>query len=510
MAEIQSAYEKLCQYSDEEALLILQGYEEKRKSEHYAKYWSCDPDPQYAMFFDSIEDSFNKLTKDIKIYTILGGNRSSKTERGAFLAVAWLMGKSYFENEPSWRFVKDLPIPEHGVNIWACGLDFSVIKDVIWSEKLRRGHRHPGLFPATPSPLVTRISDSEFQIMVDVSGRKSSLTCKSADSGPEKMQSASIDLVWIDEECSVDVFDELFQRTVDCAGKILVTCTPLLDVGSGAKKPWLYDLHTEWLQGRKDVVFVKLSALDNPFIPEEEKVKLLQKWRGHSDEGARLYGDFIKRSGLVYPQWDKTKHVLKKQSLPPEWRRIISIDPAATGITACVWLAVSPRNDVYLYRVYYERDKIVSEHAKDILMRNGSDRIDTWIIDPYWGAARGAETHKQGYQLYRENGCPVRLAPRSEDFGRDTMAEYLSASLDTASRHPKFFVVGELPEFVNEIERYVWDSWSKGPNKGMSKDKPMKRMDHLINAIQYGLSLRPKGRAGSGLAQAHNANASYT
>jgi phage terminase large subunit-like protein len=357
--------------------------------------------------------------------------------------------------------------------------------------------------------MIVRVSDSEFQIQVDVNGRRSSLTCKSADSGREKMQSASVDLVWIDEECDVEVFDELYQRTVDCGGKILLTLTPLSDVGSGARRPWVFDLHKEWKQGRKDLVFIQLSALDNPFIPEAEKQKLKEKWAGHPEERARLYGDFIKRSGLVYPMWDREKHVLKRQSLPHEWRRIVSIDPAATGVTAAVWAAISPRNDVYIYRVYYERDAIVSEHAKNILLRNGQDRIDIWLIDPVWGAARNAETHKQGYQLYRENGCPVRLAPRTEDYGRDIMAEYLSAALEPSSRNPKLFLVGELPEWTDEIEGYVWDVYAKGQLKGMNKGKPTKRNDHLMNATQYLLSLRPKARIGSGLC-VPNRNSSYT
>lgn len=509
MPDLEAAYQKLAEFDDADALLALTAIEDRRKQKHFAKYWSCDPGADYRIFFDSIEADFQKFTEDIKIFSFLGGNRSSKTERGAFMAVAWLMGKEYYRDEPSWRYIKDLPIPEHGCNIWAVGLDFSVIRDVIWNEKLRRGHRHPGLLPDSESPFVVRVSDSEFQIQVEVNGRKSSLTCKSADSGREKMQSASVDLVWIDEECDVEVFDELYQRTVDCAGKILITLTPLSDVGSGAKRPWVYELHKEFKQGRKDVVFVSLSALDNPFIPDDEKVKLKEKWAGHPEERARLYGDFIKRSGLVYNQWDREKHILKKQNLPGDWRRMVAIDPSVTGITAACWLAVSPRNDVYLYRVYYEKEGTISEHAKSILLRNGSDKIDTWVIDPFFGAARNPETHKQSYMLYREAGCPVRLAPRTEDYGRDVMREYISASLEQTSRMPKFFVVGDIPEFVSEIEGYVWDSWGKGVNKGLSKDKPLKRNDHAINAVQYALSMRPKGRLG-GTISTQNPNNSYT
>ena len=510
MANLELAYQTLAAYDEGDALLALDAIEERRQQAQYAKYWSCDNDKDHQIFFESIEDDFKKFTADTKIFGFLGGNRSSKTERGAFLAVAWLMGKEWFRNEPSWRYVKDLPIPEHGCNIWCVGLDFSVIRDVIWGEKLRRGHQHPGLLPATPCKEVTRISDSEFQVQVDVGGRKSSITCKSADSGREKMQSASVDLVWIDEECDEDVFDELFQRTLDCAGRIVITLTPLNDVGSGAKSPWIFNLYQEFKKGiRKDTHFISLSSLDNPFIPESEKILMKQKWAGHVEEGARLRGEFVRRAGLVYSQWDRDKHILKKQTLPADWRRIVSIDPAATGVTAAVWAAISPRNDIYIYRVYYERDKIVSDHAKNILAKCAGEKIDTWLLDPYWGISRNAETHKQGFMLYREAGIPVRLAPRAEDFGRDTMQEYLSATTDANSRHPKFYIVGDQPEWVSEIEGYSWDFFGKGPLKGTSKDKPQKKNDHLINATQYLLSTKPKGKS-NGASGVYNPNNSYS
>lgn len=512
MPDLNKVWDTLEELSTEDALTVLDALEADRKEKFYCRYWSADPDPQYTQFFNSIEADFSKFTKDTKIYALLGGNRSSKTERGAFLAVAWLLGKEFFRGEPSWRYVKDLPIPDHGVNIWAVGLDFSVIQNVIWREKLRTGHRHGGLLPKTPSPLVTRISDSQFQVEVDVNGRKSTLICKSADSGPEKFQSASVDLVWLDEEPSEEVYNECYQRTIDCSGKIVITLTPLTDVGSSVKNPWIYDLHQEWKNGRKDVVFISLDTLANPFIPDDEKIKLKEKWAGHPEERARLYGEFIRRAGLVYPQWDRKLHLIKPRTIPSEWRRIASIDPAATGVTACIWIAIDPRNDVYVYRLYYEKDAIVSDHCKNIIVRNAGDPISVWLLDPFWGAARNAADHKTGQDLYKTGGLPVRLAPRAEDYGVNTLGEYLSATLDKTSRHPKLYVLDtmDLKPFVTELESYVWDFIQKGPQKGLSKDKPRKGNDHAINALQYALSLNPRGFKSVGSTSTVGPNNSYT
>lgn len=510
MVNLDEAMEQLSSLSPEDALLALSAFEDNRKERYFAKYWASETEPKYQLFFDKIEEDFKKFTNDIKIFGLLGGNRSSKTERGTFIAVAYLMGKEWFRDEPTWRYVRHLPIPDHGVTIWAVGLDYSVIKGVIWEEKLRRGHRHPGLLPEGPE--IVKISDSEFTVQVNVNGRKSTLVCKSAESGAEKFQSASVDLVWFDEEASAAVFDEAYQRTVDCAGKILITLTPLNDTNSSVKDPWVYELYQEFQKGRKDLVFIKLDTLSNPYIPEEEKVLLKQKWAGHPEEMARLYGDFISRAGRVYPTFSKEKHVVERQSIPYDWKRIVSVDPAATGPTAAVWAAVSPAGDVYIYKVYYERDRIVSDHCKELLLRNGPDKIDLWILDPVWSTQRNAETHKNGLQLFRDGGIPMRSAPRAEDYGLNITAEYISATLNPTGKHPKLFIMkGENTDIlVKELEAYVWDSYSRGPLKGLSKDKPTKRNDHSVNALQYLLSLKPKGGRLGAFTSERQPNNSYT
>lgn len=466
----------------EEILKAVKALQIKRREERFPLYWEAT---------DKQKELLPQFTKDVKVFGILGGNRSGKTEVGALIAAAWAVGKAAFQDHPAWEIVKDLPIPEKANNIWVVGLDFPTLRDVIWGEKLRRGRNHPPLFP-DGSPFLKRPpSDSDFQIFLE---NGSVITGKSADSGREKFQGASVDLVWIDEECEADVFDECYQRTSDCAGKLLITLTPLTDISSGVRVPWVYDLYRNSAKPGSDVKFVKLSVLDNPYVPAEEKQKLKEKWAGKVDEKARLYGDFVQRSGLVYPMWDATRHVVKSKKYPEHWRRIVSIDPAATGITAALWAAVEPgTNNLYFYREYYEKNLRVSDHAKNILVRNAGDPIDIWLIDPKWGSQRNNETHKDGATLYRENGIPVRLADVGNDWGLNVSIEYISATCNPTSRHAKAFFSDNLTHFRDEIERYVWAFFAKGELAGMSKEKPVKKDDHLMNAFQYLCALRPKG-----------------
>jgi phage terminase large subunit-like protein len=487
MSNVEKALQQLERLPKEDQLAAIALLEQKRRTNHYAKYWSSEAKgPEFDKFFDKIEENFSKFTQDIKIFGILGGNRASKSSYSTFIAAAWLLGKEYFRDEPAWRFVQHLPIPDHGVNIWVVGLSYEVVSKILWDEKLRKGLRHPGLIPNDPE-IIERIVDSEGrqEVTVNVNGRRSTLTVKSAEAGAAKFQSASVDLVIIDEEPTKAVYDECYQRTVDCRGKIVISLTPLNDIACA--EPWVWELHQLFQAGQKDICFVSLSVLDNPFIPADEKEKLKIKWAGHAEEGARLYGHFISRSGLVHAAFKQATHLIPRFRVERDWYRVNVIDPAPTGPTGCASIVFNPNGDAFLDKSYKQAGLIVSDHAKNILAVFGGTPVDVWLIDPRGGNQKNAETHRTCADLYRMNGIPVRFPQFDEEYGRDVFNEYLTASLENNPRHPKFFAFNDNPDFVDEICKYVWDRYAKGSQKGLAKDKPVKGNDDVLQCIHYAL-----------------------
>lgn len=491
MADLEKASRELDRFNPEEAVALLELLQEKRKKESFIRFWQP--------WAGSQTEVFNLFTKDIKELYILGGNRAGKTIVGAAIAMAFLLGKDYFRGEPAWDWVQKLPIPEgRPRNIWVVGLDFPTVRDVVWGEKLLKGKNHPPFLPKEFASKGGKIKEGDFQL---IGPDGSTLTCKSADSGREKFQGASVDLVWLDEECDVTVYEECWQRTADCSGFILCTLTPLTDTSSGAKVPWVFQRVTEGRAGNPDIKVQNLSILDNPYVADKEKDRLKKKWAGHPEERARLYGDFIQRSGLVYPMLKKGTHFIEREPIPPTKYRVACIDPAATGPTACLWATVELNpysnmvpGDVTFYKEYKLANEVVTEHAKNILALNGGDPIDMWLIDPVGGNQRNAETHKTIAQLYREAGIPVRFPNLEEDFGREVAREYFTATLDQTSRGAKAYIYDDLRMLSDELAGYVWDFYARGGKKGLSKDKPLKRNDHLINCMQYILGMRLRGK----------------
>ena len=123
--------------STDEALAVLKALDQKRRERYFIKYWQP---------YQKQGEALVQFTGDLKVFGLLGGNRSGKTELGVFVVLAFALGRDFFKGEPAWEFVKDLPIPDKPCNIWIVGLDFSMLRDVIWREKIRQalGRQHPG------------------------------------------------------------------------------------------------------------------------------------------------------------------------------------------------------------------------------------------------------------------------------------------------------------------------------------------------------------------------------
>jgi phage terminase large subunit-like protein len=60
----------------------------------------------------------------------------------------------------------------------------------------------------------------------------SSCTFKSFEMRSEKMQTESVDVIWVDERCSEEIYSELLARTTATDGIVFLSYTPLKGGGS--------------------------------------------------------------------------------------------------------------------------------------------------------------------------------------------------------------------------------------------------------------------------------------
>ena len=168
-----------------------------------------------------------------------GGNRVGKTECGAAEMAMHLTG-----DYPKWwegkRFVKP-------VRAWAAGITGESTRDVVQTKLLgpadRRESWGTGMIPATAlGDIMTGrgIANAIDMLTVKhVTGGYSSLAFKSYEKGREKWQGAALEVIWMDEECDIEIYTEALTRTNETKGIVFMTCTPLLGMSEVMRRFWM-------------------------------------------------------------------------------------------------------------------------------------------------------------------------------------------------------------------------------------------------------------------------------
>lgn len=180
----------------------------------------------YAPYAKQLE--FHALGATKRERLLLAANRFGKTLCGAAEAAYHLTGRY-----PPWWVGKRFP---RAVRMWAAGVTSESTRDVV-QEKLigppaREEEWGTGLIPHSAlgdRSMARGIADLIDTISVKhVAGAWSSLQFKSYSSGREKWQGAALEVIWLDEECAMDIYTEALTRTNETGGIVYMTFTPLL------------------------------------------------------------------------------------------------------------------------------------------------------------------------------------------------------------------------------------------------------------------------------------------
>jgi phage terminase large subunit-like protein len=217
------------------------------------------------------------LFGDWKEYWWIGGNRTGKTELGAAAVscvatgiVPWCVGGSGFEDTE-----KNI-LPQ---SIWITSLDFSSGRDIILPKLERYVPRGTLGEPFRKADQIFRFQNG------------SEIGLKSADSGREKFQGVSRNVIWLDEEPPEEIYDECLARTIDCGGKIMCTMTPLNGLS------WSHDRIWQMQDEDSDLFVMHSTMEENPFLPRKEIARFRAKVKDTKIRDARLKGLYTLMKG---------------------------------------------------------------------------------------------------------------------------------------------------------------------------------------------------------------------
>jgi hypothetical protein len=218
----------------------------------------------------------------------------------------------------------------------------------------------------------------------------------------------------------------------------------------------------------------------------------------------REKGDFVARSGLVFPTFSQNleQHLVDfgPGDVPKGWSVYASVDHGLNNPTAWLWHAVSPNGDIVTFAEHYQSNMIVSEHSQVVKQRELSwgrkpDSIER-MGDPAMRQRNGV-TGTSIIQEYALHGLYVNVEgiPHDVMVGIEKMQAYMRLRDDTrwGKNRPKWVVSRNCPNFIREMKKLRWSSYSSDKMAyEMNKQEVVhKKDDHAFDSARYFATTRP-------------------
>ena len=407
---------------------------------------------------------------EAKAKLLIGGNRSGKTVCGGTEATWWLTHTHPY---------RDTPLPP----VFGRAIAVDVEEGI---EKIIKPEIEKWMPPSFLNNGSWDDSYSKSQRTLTLTNG-STLEFMSYEQATEKFAGTSRHFVWFDEECPEPIFNENMLRLVDTGGSWWMTMTPLIEM------TWVEDrIYDPWKQGAKDYSIFEVSSLQNKHITEENLAAALV---GISEEEiqARTHGTFIKHTGLVYAkqftQENLMEDILESDDWPlyhAKWGHFIMMDHGYNNPTAFLFGCYDQEGRVIIYDEIYQSKKLVWENAEDVLKRIEKHRIQpTYIVGDPTIDTKSPITGTTIQIEYGEAGVYIALGFHDISPGISRVQSRFSKNL--------LYITRRCEKLLWELNRYRWDKFAsaKIAVRRNQKEVPLKKDDHALDALRYGICSRP-------------------
>lgn len=318
----------------------------------------------------------------------------------------------------------------------------------------------------------------------------------------ERVLSADYDLIIVDEATERTITEEDWNRLLsrlrngrlqDKSGK---TWHQIIAVTNPASPQ-------HWLKRRSALgKMQRIISLhqDNPALHDgtdwtehgRDYITRLQSMTG-LERDRRYLGKWVGAEGMVYSDWDRSTHVVRRSEIPVEWRRFRAIDFGYTNPSVCQWWAVDHDDRMYLYRELVVVKTITEDFAAAIRHHSHGERISVTVADS--GAAEDRATlHKYGVPsttVNKDIRLGIEVVQRQMRVQGDGKPRLMVFEDSLVERRGEAAKLTSPVGFANEVESYVWAESREGVAE---KEAPVKVHDHSMDAARYAAVLLNNGR----------------
>lgn len=403
----------------------------------------------------------------------IGGNQSGKTTVGLVDDVIQAVPE---------EFVPDhLRQYKHHHGPFFCRImapDFAVTMDQVVHVKLRE------LVPkdALSGNRWDRAYDKKQRVLRFKNGSWFQFT--SYEQEVDKLGGVTLHRVHYDEEPPLEHRRESRIRLVRLGGQEIACFTPTEGLS------WSYDeWYVPWEKGDADpdqLYLVRMSMDDNPTLSEADKEWVLE---GVPDEykEARRHGLFVALHGLIYAEFDRRRHVIPEWAAPlnsESMSVVVGIDPGHRYAVGVVWAAVHPDGTLTVFDEIKAAGLNVEDTAHEIHKRNAMWGVTPfmYVIDPS-ARNRVHQTGRSDQMEYADHGILTIPGQADRKAGFTRVKWFLSGE------PPRLAVTSNCTELIGEFARYRWKDPPKSQEE--TRDVPVKRDDHLLDALRGVVMSRP-------------------
>ena len=191
-------------------------------------------------------------------------------------------------------------------------------------------------------------------------------------------------------------------------------------------------------------IFIPSLLSDNRFLCEgDPKYRERLEALPEREKKALLYGDWNIFEGQYFTEFKREVHVIAPFEVPSSYRKFRTIDYGLDRL-ACLWIAVAPSGDFFVYREYCESNLAISAAAKAILERTpeGEEIYATLAPPDLW--SRSQETGKTKASLFSEYGISLTKTSNEREAGWLALKELLANGVNQSPRLKIFSVCGEI------------------------------------------------------------------
>lgn len=311
----------------------------------------------------------------------------------------------------------------------------------------------------------------------------------SNDQDLDKFGGSALHRVVYDEEPRQDIRRECLMRLIDYGGEELFGMTPLHGMS------WVYDEffepHERGVLSERDARIVVVDMDDNPHLDRATMARVLA---GLSDEErqARKSGRFVSFAGLIYGSFSTNTHVVPEfERLPDGVEVFRGIDPGYRHMCAVVYAFLDSEDRLVVFDEIAMRGATVKEICGEIKRRDARwNVVPRWtVIDPA-SRNKNNQTGRSDQQEFSDNGVPTIPGQNAVTAGINRVKERLDYRTADGDLFPRLLVAANCTELRAEFKRYRWTKESTRVESD-AKESPVKRDDHLLDALRYVVMQRP-------------------